>query len=312
MSKTKNSTPLGNIKSDISEENTNIITEETEYPVESTTIADSSDSAPQEYDEKGKPIEPASPESTFRDKKLEFHSMTKKEKREEKRRIYREYTSEMTSLQKVKYFIDYYKWYILLPIFVIIFAIYIGNTIYKNSRPVALSYAVLNCEEPDNFNNSFQEEYAEQFNLTGDYRFNSATNLKVTYDYFKEHEEYITTSNSTDYNVLKTQCELNDYDVIIGNADGIKYCTTQDITTRLKGFLDVNAYAALEPYMAEFENSYGGSDYFAIDISGTDFAKDLNLGYDDVYIAFPSVESSNKKNALQLLEYILDIDLIEE
>ena len=261
--------------------------------------------------QKGRPIEAPSPESTFRDKKLEYSSMTRKEKREEKKRIYREYTSEMTTLQKIKYFIDYYKWYILLPTLLLIFGIYIGNTIYKNSRPVALAYAVLNCENPDNFNSSFEDEYAEIYKYSRNFKFDSSINFKVTYDYFTEHEEYITTSNSTDYNILKTRCELNDFDVVIGNAAGIKYCTTQDIVTRLKGFLDVNGFSALEPYMVEFENSFGKNEYFAIDISNTDFAKNLNLGYDDVYITFPSLEERNKRNALQLLEYILDIKLID-
>jgi hypothetical protein len=258
------------------------------------------------------PAENSEPEHVSGENMLELHNMTRKQRREVRRQSYIENTRDMSNGEKFRYFIDYYKWYIIVPVCCILLIAYLASTIYKNSRPLALSYVVLNVEDTDALDESFCEDYSEYRGLTDDYRFNSSTGMDIDYDYFKEHEEYITTGNSTDYNVLSTQCELNDYDIIISNATGIKYCSTENVIASPKGYLDSYAYNALKDYMVEFENSIGTMEYFAIDISGTDFAKELNPGYDDVYLAFPGSTDENKERALRFLEYVLNIDLIEE
>ncbi len=301
--KATESTPLKPSKSD-SENQTKLQAP----PADETVISDNSEE-PKNYDATtGKPIEAPAPESTFRDHKLEMKSMTRKERRAEKKRIYREYTSEMTGLQSLTYFFDYYKWYILGPLCAILIIGYIGVTIYKNSQPVALSYVILNSDNTEEINLDFEAEYSTRFNLSDKYRFKRSLGMNIDYDYYKEHEESIQTNNGTDYYILSTQCSLNDYDVIISNSTGVQYCSSEGVAYKLKGFFDSEEYEKLEPYMSEFENAYGHSENFAIDISETDFAKGLNLEYDDVYIVFPSAESSNKQNAMRLLEMILQIE----
>lgn len=243
---------------------------------------------------------------------LELHSMSRKERRKARRAVYNEYVQDMTATQKFTYFISYYKWYILLPVIAVILLANLAVTIYRNKLPMALSYVILNVEDTDSLNTDFQDDYVSYNNITGKYQFYSSTGLDIDYDYFKEHEEYITTSTSTDYNVLSTQCELGDFDVIITNATGLKYCSTAGIANPLKGYLDSYCYNTLQPYMQDSENANGNNVPYALDISDTDFAKNLNLGYSDVYLALPGTSDRNKKNALQLIEYIYGIDLTEE
>ena len=61
----------------------------------------------------------------------------------------------------------------------------------------------------------------------------------------------------------------------------------------------------------EFDDPNGTSRTYAIDISDTQFAKNLNSGYSDVYVAFPGAIDRNYTNSLKFLEYVLGIDLSE-
>lgn len=63
--------------------------------------------------------------------------------------------------------------------------------------------------------------------------------------------------------------------------------------------------------MVEFNDPNGTARTYAIDISDTQFAKNLDTGYADVYVAFPGVIDRNYTNSLRLLNYVLGIDLTE-
>ena len=189
--------------------------------------------------------------------------------------------------------------------------IYIGTTVYRNSRPVALSYVILNVADTKVVDTSFCEDYAVFKDFPDDYRFVGVTEYNVEYQYYLEHMEYIQTSNSTDYNILSTRSELGDFDIIITNKAGMEYCSAEYIAKAMQGYLDANQYEKLKPYMVDSPNHHGTPQPYAIDVSNTEFAKNLNAGYSDVYIMFPGVNKTNKKNALMFLEYVLDIKILE-
>jgi hypothetical protein len=251
----------------------------------------------------------AAPPPITRGHSLEMRSMSRKERKAAKKELYNEYTKDMTTWQRVEYFLSCYKWHILIPIICLALIAYVGKTIYKNSRPVALAYAILNVEDEDAINTDFQDSYVEYSGITGTYRFNTSFELEIDYDYFLEHETYVTTSNSTDYNILSTECELGDFDIIITNDTGLKYCSTAGIANQLRGYFDAEVYDAIKPYMYDSEDANGTLFPYALDISDTDFAKSLNTGYDDIYLAFPGVNDENKQNAIQLIEYIYNIHI---
>lgn len=251
------------------------------------------------------------PKSLHADSNLDMLSMSKKERRAVRKELYQKNTEGMNRKEKFSYFFDYYKWRVITPILVAAFLCYLGGTIYMNKRPVALGFVVLNAQDADVVDLSFEDDYVEYLDITGSYQFKESVGLDIDYDYYTEHSEYIQTSNSTDYSILSSDCDLGTYDVIISNATGIKYCSAQNISKPLKGYLSESAYAALEPYMVEFDDSKGTSRTYAIDISDTQFAKDLDLGYSDVYVAFPGAIDRNYTNSLQFLEYVLGIDLSE-
>lgn len=243
---------------------------------------------------------------------LEMHGLSKKEKWAIKRKEYIELTSTMNKKQKLLYLFDYYKWYAIIPIILIAFFIYLGHTIYNNSKPIALSFAVLNLEPGYEPNFEFEEDFREYCGYSDNYVFNSHTGYTISYEYFLEHETFVSTGNSTDYNLLAANCNYNEFDVVITNLDGLNYCGSQNIIKPIKGYFDAYAYEVVQPYMVESINSNKGMSVFALDISDTDFAKNMELGYDDVYLAFASDNEKNKKNAKKLVEYIFNISLSNE
>lgn len=85
-----------------------------------------------------------------------------------------------------------------------------------------------------------------------------------------------------------------------------------EITYPLKKYLPADIYTLVEDRVVETAGYDGSVVPFAIDISDTDFAKSLNLGYDDVYIGFPGNTDQNYKNAKRMLKYILNLDIDTE
>ncbi len=240
---------------------------------------------------------------------LELASMTKKERKLAKKQKYLETTKDMSPFEKFQYIFMYYKWYFIVPIAAVFFLIYLGNTIYKNSIPVTLNYVILNIEDEAAIDRSFEADYSEIFKIEGKHRYIASLSYNIDYEYFLENKNYVTSSNSTDYNILSLECEYGDHDVIITNQAGLTYCSSQRIARPLRQYFSANTYDILEEYMHDSLNPQGIVEAYALDISNTDFAKNLNLNYTDVYLIFPGTTEENKSNAYQLVEYIFNVEL---
>lgn len=237
--------------------------------------------------------------------KLELATMSAKERRAIKKEAYRENTKDMSGAQKIAYFFYCYKWHIIIPICIILLFTAYGIAFYKNTRPVALSYAVLNSEA---YNDSFHDDFLAHFNISKDYRIEGIPGYNIDYDYYRQNINSAIRDGS-DYSTINLTCEAGTFDVIITDRAGIRYCAFVEIVRPLDLYFDAGTYAALEDHIMKFQDSSYKFYPYAIDISDTDFAKSLCLEYDDVYLAFPGVTEENTSNALRLLEYIYNIEL---
>lgn len=244
---------------------------------------------------------------SFFENKLELAVMSKKERRAAKKAAYREYTSTMTGKERVSYFFYCYKWHIIIPICCILLISCYGMAFYKNSRPTALSYTVLNAYE---FDKTFHDDYLSYFNMPENHVVQATAGYIVSYDYYKENT-VSASKDGTDYSTLALTCETGTFDVIIGDSAGIKYCTFVEIVKPLDLYFTGEQYDALEDYIVKFQDSSYTFYPYAVDISDTEFAKGLNLEYSKVYMAFPGVSEENMTNSLRLLEYVLGIELIK-
>lgn len=241
---------------------------------------------------------------------LELHNMKFKERMRAKRAKLANNMEDMTKRERIFYILSYYKWYIIAAIVVVICAITIPATIYKNSRPVAISYAIVNCPSPDNINTDFVDDYRDSFGLYGAYQVKSNKTLHLNKETYLT--EYAQSQGTSDYTEFPMLCFNGYYDIIITDDVGAVYCGMQEIIFPLKAYLPADIYSQIEDRVFETENHDGEVVPFAIDISDTEFAKKLNLGYENVYIGFPGTTSENYKNAKRMIKYILDIDITIE
>ena len=152
--------------------------------------------------------------------------------------------------------------------------------------------------------------WTQTFHIKKPYR--TACDLDVHLDKETYLKEFGQNMNASDYTELPMKCYNGFYDVIIMDKKGMEYCGMQEITYPLKKYLPADIYTLVEDRVVETAGYDGSVVPFAIDISDTDFAKSLNLGYDDVYIGFPGNTDQNYKNAKRMLKYILNLDIDTE
>ena len=288
--------------SDIAEDATTATTNDAGEDTTGSTVEDISDNNATEPDKETLDV--------TAENNLEYVHLTRKEKRATRKARYKEYTRTMSGREKFSYIVSYYKWHFIIPVVATFLILYIAKTIHYNNRPIALSYAVLNVDSTS-ITRDFYDDYSEFFGYSEEYRYESNATMAIDYEKFMENREFFISNNSSDYYMLSKQCEFGDFDVIITDLNGLLFCANEDITKRLNQTFDVNTCKKLEPYTYSLELSEGYSEGYAIDISDTEFAKNLNLPYEEVYLAFPAATKQNKQNSLNLLTYIYGISFSE-
>lgn len=244
--------------------------------------------------------------------KLEFATMSRKERRAAKRKRLKETTEGMTFVQKLQYFLYAYKMEILLPLIVITAISLIVVAFFRGSKPIALSYAVVNCEDLEALDPSVIEtDYWNYYSFDDNYQFQKVLDLK--YDPSTSTNEASKDTESGNYIAFPTLCDENYYDIIITNKRGLEYLSESSIIHTLGEALPSDLY---DIFTADYNDQIttspaytGKSAPYAINISDTDFAKKLNPGYDDVYICFPGVSEDNQKRVKQICNFIFDLGL---
>lgn len=241
---------------------------------------------------------------------LELHSLSFRDRQRAKRARIKEHMEGMTKGQKFGYILSYYKGRIILGLILLAICIAIPVTVYKKSRPVALSYCIVNSPEPSTIDTSFVDEYLDFYNLNGAYQLESDVTVHLDKDTYLE--EYSQNSSASIYTELPMLCFNGYYDVMIMDEKGLEYCAMQEIIYPLRNYLPAEIYSEVEPRICTADDNDGINVPFAIDISDTDFAKGLNLGYDKVYIGFPGNTERNYINAKRMLKFILHLDIDTE
>lgn len=247
---------------------------------------------------------------------LEKKFMSKKELKAYKKAERKHMLSNYSPKERLGYYIHYYKWHVLI---ILILAVILGKFAYdfiRGAMPSALSVALLNAET-----STYYAEYIDK--AMRDYYSDISKYEKITVesDYSISlstyWDDFLNSSSTelTDAEELAYKQRADMYDVIISDEDGILYCATAGITTSVDYYLDEELYSVVKDNVLIYEGPKEGTstsgdsyvsvgDVMAIDISDTDFAKGLNLDYDDVYIAFPGTTSENFENAVRFVRMI--------
>lgn len=250
-------------------------------------------------------------DAMFTEDNLELKRMRFRERTRIKRERLRQNMEGMSKKEKISYFLYYYKWNIVFGIVILVLAVTIPVTLYKNSRPVAISYAILNSHYPENIDNSVFDEYMDYYGFT-----NKQQIISGNYSYLNQatyEEDYAANPNSANFTSLPMLCYNGYYDVIITDKTGLEYCAAQSLIQPLESALYPDVYNALSKEhpdsVTQAENTNGKLCEYGIDISDTAFAQSLNLDYDDIYICFIGYDERNLSNARKLLNFIFNLNL---
>lgn len=242
------------------------------------------------------------PSDTKVEDRLEIKSLSRKERRAYKKKKIEETTEGMSSFEKKKYLLYYYKEAILITIGVIIAVFFLGKTIYTNTRPITISYVVINCGDQLNFNVDAVYDYAKAINKYSGHQIKGDTNVVISgEEYSKGYEG---NSNSQIYINFTTMATSDYYDVIFTDMDGATACGALDIFYPLDKYLDAETYEKVKDDIVTLKNMDGKETEMIIDISDKALAKDMNLGYDTVYIGFPGDEERNHQAVKDLIDYL--------
>lgn len=220
-------------------------------------------------------------------------------------------TEGMSTWEKFKYYVYYYKWHVIGGLLLLFCAIAIPTAIYKNSRPVAISYAIVNSPEPEKINEKLFNEYTAHYGLVDGYQIRNS--ISVTLSQADYETEFAKEEGDSSYTQFPTLCWNNYFDIIITNEKGLHYCTenslAQPIEDRLYGDIYKEIKSKHPKRIIQSPNYDNYPVEFAIDISGTEFAQKLNVGYEDVYVCFPGGSEENIVNIRRFLKYVLNLDI---
>lgn len=234
--------------------------------------------------------------------RLDLQGLTRKEKRRIKKEQLKETMEGMPPLKKASYLLYYYKEALIASVVILVFLFFLTSTIYRNTRPITISYAVLNCGNQLEFNADAIDDYAKSIGKFDGHQIKGDTNIVVKEDEYSK--EYEANPNSQIYINFMTMASSDYYDVLFTNEEGAKYCASVDIFYPLDKYLDSDTYNLVKDDIKVFTNMDGKPMESVIDISGTEFAKSLNVGYEDVYIGFPGDQERNHQAVRDLILYL--------
>ena len=219
-----------------------------------------------------------------------------------------EQMADMTTSGKIKYIFYYYKWYMLVTLLAIFFIFYLIDVIYKNSRPVALSYVIVNSFDIEGIYNKVDPilEYADYYGIRENHKIDAVTDITLKEKAFDENNQNSELDNYR-YVSFSNGCGNDYFDVIFADEEGLRVCSFAAHAHPVKDILTPENYERCEKEnrLVTQKGFEGEPDYYGVDISDLPAAKAMNLRYSKIYLCFPGDSESNIKNANNFLAFIL-------
>lgn len=263
-------------------------------------------------EENGSEKEKTSEKSIFAEDNLELHGLSRKERKKVKRERYRKTTEDMNRKEKISYFFYYFKVPILVGLATIVGLTFISISLYRNTRPVAISFALLNSPSVEYLTKDDFKDYMDYYDMPSSYRIIDFYSNKCDLDIYEDY--YSKNPDDAVYAQFPSLCYNDYFDIIISDKTGIEYCGKMSLIIPLEDSLDLSISKYINENcperIIEVNNVNDEPVAYAIDISGTEFAESLGLDYDDVYIALPGQSARNIANSKRILNYIFDAGLI--
>ncbi len=248
-------------------------------------------------------------EDSFVEDKLELATMSFSERRKAKKAKREKEMEGMNRKERCKYLLYYYQWPIIFTVLVGGCVIWLILAVTRSKPPVALSAAILNCSDKDSMTEAIFIDYMVEANINTSYR----TVVECYHlDQNTLMEDFYNDPNNGDFTRFPTLARESYYDIIITDRGGLDYCSNTDIAIYPDYVMPLDIQEALKSYEVEAKDSYDQTFVYGYDISDTDFAKSLNLGYDEVFICFPGNTAESQMHAENFIRYIFKLPRAEE
>ena len=240
---------------------------------------------------------------------LELAAMTRKERRAVKKERREKEMEGMTRGQRIKYLLYYYQWPIIVTTLTAGCLIWILIAVLRSEPPVALSAAVMNNDRSKEVTSEIFDTYIREANINPSYR-TVVESFQINLETLQTDINAATADSA--YVRFPNLARESYFDIIITDRGGLDYCSTTDIAIYPDYVLPMDLLEALKPYEVEAEDYYNQTFVYAYDISGTDFAKSLDLGYDEIFLCFPGNTSEAQMHAENFVRYIFNVPRKEQ
>ena len=242
--------------------------------------------------------------------KLELATMSRRERRAVKKKRRDKEMEGMNRLERIKYLFFYYQWPILLTVLLVSFFGWIIYSVIKSSPPVALSAAVLNAGGDTMINEDIFSTYMSEANINSAYRIRVENyHLEPDAETGEVNPNHVYDENFT---IFLAKTRESYFDIAITDRGGLNYITETECISHPYYVLPTDLLDALAPYEVTAKDSEKQAVVCGYDISGTDFAKSLDLGYTEIFISFPGNNSESQMHAENFVRYIFNLSRKEQ
>ncbi len=243
------------------------------------------------------------------DDALDRKSMTAKERRAYNRKQEKEKLAELTFWRKVQYILTYYTWKFLAVIAGCVILAFIGHQIYVATRPVALDIVLVNDTENTTFQDAVTTMYKDSYEVPDDALFLVDTNMVLQP---KQDENYVpSTPEMAYYSKMLSDLTADATHIVISDTDVIDYYAVDGYVMELKHALPEDLFEELQEkgMLYECDGPVEDADYYAIDISGTEFVKETAIQLKHPYLFIPgSLTDENRTIAFNFIRMIFNME----
>ena len=234
---------------------------------------------------------------------LEHYTKNVFQKMKNERELYKKRTKGMSGMEKLKYFLYYYKWPIVISVVIVVFIAYVISLIYDFTRPVGFSYAIVNSYDiSGETNTEIISDYLKEYKLNKGYKVESLKDITLDRYSIESGNDQTATYK---YMSFSGYCTNNYFDILFSNKAGMEICAENGQIHPVDQILTPDTIAKCSDRLVTAKGKDGQTVAYAIDVSDLACIKGMGLKYTDVYICFPGTSERNLTSANNFVTYIL-------
>ena len=207
---------------------------------------------------------------------------------------------DMTFKEKLAHLWEYYKWFAIVTVALIVATVSVVFSVIENSKELAYGGVIVNLSVTEEGKAYLKEDWFEQ--LGGDPK---EQKLELDVVYLPNVDSAINTEAAmTNVTKLTTMITAGYVDYILADAYSVHYLCSGGSFSALDTVLPEEMIAQFEGKLVTYEDE-DETYLVAIDISDVPFVKKHIVSPDKVYIAFPGNTGRTERNAA-FVEYLLN------